>query len=288
MDNYITILPSTCINFNHKVQTFCLPEKTLCDNSVVDGLLVECGGQWNCNKLCGLDKDYFVILPQDAAVMIQTNFNTPKNPTSGWGDAITIKMYNTAGVLISDVHTAFASRYMVGHTGKYGFQNIEISGALVAGLGVSCFYFEIQFGDTTICTQHFKLEDCISSVSLESTYSEYDCWNNYYKPSSFGFVGSGNFAYSNKVYLNGKYKYFGSNVTDDGIVENIRFYPSELIAPFMERYISHKLLKAKQVIIEGEYYDNKANVLTPRERSSMFFPILEFEKTACNSSNKCS
>ncbi len=288
MDNYITILPNSCINFNHKIKTFCLPEKTLCDHTIVDGIFTECDNQWNCNKMCQLDHDYFINIPSNGNFMLQTNFNTTKNPTQGWGDIINAKLFTLDGTMISADHTEFSSHYMVGHTGKYGFQNIELSGSLISQLGVYCFYIQIEYQDITICTHHFRIAECNDIVELESYCSEYDCWNNYYKPSSYGFVGSSNFAYSNKIYLKGKYKYFGSNVNTERVIENIRLYPGELIAPFMERYISHKILKSKKVIIDGELWDNKDNVLTPRERSSMFFPILEFEKESCTSSNKCS
>ncbi len=282
MDNYITILPTTCINFNHKIKTFCLPEKTLCDHTIVDGLFTDCGSQWNCNKLCHLDHDYFTLLPKDGKMMLQFNFNTPKNPTQGWGSVINIEMYDNNNALISSDHTTFASRWMVGHSGKYGFQNIEIDGSKISN---DCFYFKITFGDIEICTHHFKNVECDNVVEIESYHKDYDCWNNYYKPSSFGFVGSDNFAYSNKVYLSGSYKYYGTTITNSEVTQIVRFYPSELIAPYMVKYLSHKILNAKYAIIEGNEYTNKANTITPRERSSMFFPILEFETKNCGTSN---
>lgn len=282
MDNYITILPTTCINFNHKIKTFCLPEKTLCDHTIVDGLFTDCGSQWNCNKLCHLDHDYFTLLPKDGKMMLQFNFNTPKNPNQGWGSVINIEMYDNNNALISSDHTTFSSRWMVGHSSKYGFQNIEIDGSKISN---DCFYFKITFGDIEICTQHFKNVGCDNVVELESYHKDYDCWNNYYKPSSFGFIGSDNFAYSNKVYLSGSYKYYGTTITNSEVTQIVRFYPSELIAPYMVKYLSHKILNAKYAIIEGNEYTNKANTITPRERSSMFFPILEFETKNCDTSN---
>jgi hypothetical protein len=285
MDNYLTILPTSCINFNHTVKKFCLPEKTACDNTVIDGLFTECGNQWNCNKLCHLDHDYFTLLPDDGKIMMQFNFNTPKNPTQGWGSIINIEMYDSNNTLISSDHTDFASRWMVGHSGKYGFQNIEIDGSKISQ---DCFYFKITYGDVEICTHHFKKVECDNVVELESYHKDYDCWNNYYKPSSFGFNGSANFSYSNKIYLSGSYKYYGNNISDGIVTETVRFYPSELMAPYIVKYLSNKILNAKYVIIDGQEYKNKANTINAREKSSMFFPILEFERTSCDSkSSSC-
>lgn len=284
MDNYITILPTSCINFNHVIKKFCLPEKTLCDHTIIDGLFVDCGNQWNCNLLCALDKPYYINMPTNGKIMLQTNFNTSKNPVEVWGSQIKIELYDQNDVFITDDHTTFSSRYMVGYTGKYGFQNIEIDASQIT---LNCFYFKIKFNVEEVCTQLFKKAECDDIIEIESTYSDYDCWNNYYKPSSYGFTGTSNFAYSNKIYLKGKYKYFGTSVSEDKLTEIIRFYPSELISPYMAKYLSFKILKAKKSIINGEYWDNKSNNLTPRDRSSMFFNILEFERSSCGVNNSC-
>jgi hypothetical protein len=253
-----------------------LPEKTLCDHTIVDGIFTECDNQWNCNLGC-LDHPYFILIPQNGKIILQTNFNTPKNPSQTWGNEITIEMYDTNNQLLSSDHTTFASRWMVGHSGKYGFQNIEIDGSLIQDL---CFYFKITFEDVEICTHHFKIAEC-NVVEIESYHKEYDCWNNYYKPSSFGFTGNANFAYSNRLYLKGMFKYFSSSVSNSVVTETVRFIPSELISPPIARYISNKILTAKSVLIEDKYWDNKDNVLNSRERSSMFWPILEFENESC-------
>jgi hypothetical protein len=168
---------------------------------------------------------------------------------------------------------------MVGHTGKYGFQTIEIDGSLITQ---DCFYFKIEYGDQEICTQHVRKPECDNSIEIEGIYDDYDCWNNYYKESKFGFFGSENFEYSNKMYLNGSVKYFGSSISESSIIDTLRFESSELVAAFQSRYIIYKILKAKTIIIEGEEWANKkSNVITVRERSSMFLPILEFENEFC-------
>ena len=282
MDNYITILPTSCTNMNHIIRTFCLPEKTACDNTTIDGILTPCDDIWNCNLLCGNDRQYFIPLVEK--FMIQTNFNTGKNPTSGWGTSVTAEMYSSDGTLISSNVADFASRYMVGHNGKYSFQNIELDPALI---DVDCFYLKIHPGPPETYTQKIKKVECKEYGCLEAVYDTYDCCGNYYKPSGYGYVGTSNFAYSNRICLVGSFKYFGSNVTQDSITELVRFYSGDLLPPFMERYISYKLLKSKYIIFNGEVFNNKAQNLTPRERSNMFLPILEFEREVCSSKNSC-
>lgn len=284
MNNYITVDPGTdCKSFNHVVTSFCLPKKVTCDNTTIDGLFTECGAQWNCSRACSSDRQYFFPVPADGLMMFQTNFYHPAMPdaSKAWGTWITITLYDVDDNIVEADHTVFASRWVVGHSGKIPFQNIEIDFSLVA---VECGYFKISSGGTDICTHHFHKEDCTQLVELESVYNaKADCWGNYYGIAEAGFIGSDNFAYTNKIWLAASTKYFGVN--DDK--EILRLTPKALIPPYMERYISMKVLKSKSIYVDGDLWRNVDNIFTPREKSTMFWPIIQFERPICSDVSGC-
>lgn len=279
MDNYITLPIKKCTSFNHYVQHFCLPIKQTCDDTVIDGFFVECGDQFNCTKMCTTDKLSFIDMPFDGKLMFQTNFNIKTDKL--WGVDIIIKLYDLGNNLISDEHTSFASKWVIGKSTKGGYQTIEIDFSLVP---IICGYFEISFGDITFCTEYFRKEDCASFVEIEGIVNGTDCWNNYYGLTQTSFTGT-NFAYSNKIYLKGMTKLFSVSNTN---LETLRFYPSELVGPFIAKYITNKILRQSKVSINGDIWSTKDTTLTVREKSSMFFPVIEFERKVCDTSFGCS
>jgi hypothetical protein len=289
MDNIVTILPKGCALFNHMTTKYCLPPKVICNNTVVDGLFVNCGFQWNCNRFCATDTPYFVPVPFDGKFMLQTNFYHENNST-GWGDWIHIRLTDEKGEDIDPAitHLNFASQYMTGSTGSYSYQTIEIN---VSNITPKCFGFRIftNEGDE-ICTQIFKKETCEELVTIEGAPGTYDCFNNYYGWPVGASSGTGPFLYSNKVYLNGMSKYYGGNVEIESnrVREYVRFYPSAKIAPFMMKYLLAKVLSAETVYLnENELENNGGGKYAPLEGGTMFFPLLEFE-TECTNAGICS
>ena len=276
MNNYITAPITACVNFNHMVKYFCLPLKTACNGTVIDGLFALCGNLWNCNKKCATDINYYFPVPEDGKIQFQTNFSLSTD--SVLGTDIEIKLYDLNDNEIEADWNDYVSRWVVGQ----GYQTIEIDFAEVP---IDCGSFKISVGEGVVCTEQFKKRPCSCLVEIEGIVSDKDCWNNYYGTSQV-FTGT-NFAYSNRIYLEGNAKYFGTNTTTKGMVEVLRFIPTALIAPYMQRYIAHKILKSKQVIINGETWNTKDTQMTPRERSSMFWPIMEFERKVCSDNTGC-
>jgi hypothetical protein len=274
MNNQIFILPTSCIRFGHFESNFCLPKKSICDNTVIDGILAVCGEQWNCNTICTGDIKYFMPVPEDGKFMIQTNFNN--SDAGGWGDWIFLALLDSNGDVIEDIeHTDIASRYIAAKNDKYKYQTIEID---VANIDIDCFGIKIYTADQEVCTQFYKKENCNNLVTLEGLVSKFDCWNNYYGDPVGEYVGD-NFRYSNKIYIDGSIKYYGGNVDveDGAIKEYTRFHPSKKIPGFMMKYIINKILASKKVKMNDvEYINDGSGNFSVLPKSTMFFPMLEF------------
>jgi len=276
MNNYMTILPEGCSRFGHSVKRFCLPKKVDCNKTITDGLLSDCDNIWGCG-LCQSDQEYYIPILEDEKIMIQSNFN---NQSGAWGTWIDIYYVSTSGNE-TIVPEAAKIRKIIATSKKHAYQTIEIA---VSEIPLTCFQFKIKStGNDDVCTQYFKKESCFNLVSFEGIYKDYDCWNNYYG-NPYGDYTGDLFIYSNKIWLKGSLKVYNIGVDE----EIIRFTPSELVPPFMMKYISHKIMGAKTVNVDGESMIPVENVISAREKSNMFWPILEFTKNVCAGSGaKC-
>lgn len=299
MDRTYWVLPTSCTLFNHNVREFCLPTKVSCDNNVLDGLITRCGEQWNCMNICDGDNEFYMVAPSTGTMMFQLNFydvgSTDKiNPDKGWGDWIFAEIYAPDGSLISKTIPDFASRWMVAHSGKYSYQNIEIDFSLI---DAPCFYikfFTESNGEIVeeVCTQHFRRFQCTSILEIEGVHTGYDCWNNFYGKPKGTFLGTENFDYSNKIYVNAGMKFFEaaiekSDANGFSVSEITRVTFNELVPPFLMRYIAAKILPTKNARINGGLFLNReSSTFQSRPKSSMFYPILEFE-SVCGGQSLC-
>lgn len=286
--NNTVIIPKTgnCINFKHSIQNFCLPVKIDCFDAETNGFLVECDKQWNDNLMCQTDSEYFIPIPEDEKFIIQTRFydeSNRKNPSTGWGGWINASLYGING-LITDNYTLFTDRAGVGFDGTHNYQNLEIDTSLI---GESCFYVKIMTdGGKEFCTEWFNICPCDKVVKFESIRSK-DCTGAYYGTTETTSVGD-DFAYSNRIWLRGHKKYFGSNieVEDDEFipVEVHRFYATEKVPPFMVKYLTGSILSGSSVFVDGQEYNyNPSNIQAGN--NSMFTPILEFTKNCSSNLN---
>lgn len=297
----ITIIKAseTCISFSHVAKTYCV-EVIECLDTIIDGLFTDCGGQFNCNKPCPHDADYFVPIPIDGKIMIQTHFIDPGGSTpEATGDWIVVRLYANGCLVSENKNDCIVCRWTHGYSKPRNYQTFELSGELLRSCGAVCFHLEFQdtANDVTLCTQDFKIVECGEAVSIEGVRSTKDCWLDYYGLSETTATtsdGAQDFEYSNKIYLEGALKYFGieaSTVTAK-TTQYTRFIPSKAVAPFMMRYIGFKLLSDVDhaVLQDADVYDVEESAqFTPIEDSSLFLPVLEFsEKCESSGSNNCS
>ena len=280
MDNYITAPIGSCSALNHSVRNFCLPTKLPCDQTTRDGLFYP--AEWNCNRPCNGDQVYFWPLPNTGSIMLQTRFNTMD--TDEWGSEVTITLYDLEDNAIT---ADYVNRWVVGSS-KYGkYQTVEINLAQLANL-TTCGYFVINYDSIDYTTQMFKIEpDCRCMVELEGIYTDLDCWNNYYGISTGPYTGDENFAYSNKIYVLGTAKDFGTSKQGAKVVENQRVWVAPAIPPYMMRQLSFVVLNAKTVEVNGSSFKPKDQTFTPREKTSMFAPIIDLYRDQCGGVEPC-
>ncbi len=174
--------------------------------------LAGCSDLHNCQEQSTAN-NYFNPLIEGDTFMFQLRFldrhNTdPENPDDGWGIFVVAELLDNNGDLISDDHTEFASRYLVGWDGSSSYQLIEIDFDLLRTNypNLVCFSFkfvayryveDLAIEVDHICSQHFQdAIPCQETVLIHSIMTT-DCCDNYYG-SPVAFVGNANFKYSNK------------------------------------------------------------------------------------------
>jgi hypothetical protein len=275
MNNYVTAPIGQCTVFNHTVKKFCIPELQSCNLTIADGLLYPV--EWNCNKPCDTDREYYWPVPSDGKVMIQTRFNIPAG-AAGWDTEITIELFDQTGNSQGWGTESLLDRFVIGRSEYGAYQTAEIDFSKIAEL-TTCGYFVITYGEDTYTTQMFRIEnDCKCLVELEGIYTGVDCFNQYYGISNGIWSGSDNFNFSNKIYVQGSSKYFGITLPS---TENRRVIVAPVIPPYMMRYLAMVILKAKNVMVNNEEWNSKDQTFAPRDKTSMFAPVIEVERKIC-------
>lgn len=251
--NIINIYPTSCTNFNSYEYNFCLPKKVKCNPYNPDGLLTDCGEEYNCNAGCNTTPYY---IPAVDIFYIQTRFITSSTPT--------VSFLDIAGNTI--VANAVKNSLI-----QKGVQTYEIDPSMIPS---ECFQVKVSYDGGEACSHFFKKPTCEDDyVSFESFYKKRDCIGQIYENTFF----------SNKVFLKGTLKYYNSIIDDEGTTDIYRFYTSESIAPFMYRYIVNVILSGKKILINDGAYTLIGSNVAPL-KSGMFAPIFEFEKRCLNSS----
>ena len=210
MANYLNI-ESEGENIDLKTygRTVCLPDLIDCRASC-ELIAKDCSQLFNCQQEEG--ETPFCLKYEsggefDIQLRVIDEFNPdPTNPVSGWGLFIKAELIDSDGVVVSTDHTAFSSEYVVGYTEEIGsYQTIKLDFDLCEGLAGECFSVKFRVFDDVAaetevyCTESFKkINDCEDLLYIESVYNWLDCCGNFYGVAD-SFVGSSNFAYSNKI-----------------------------------------------------------------------------------------
>lgn len=173
-----------------------LPVKTDCSPTHKDWILTDCNQQWNCTKK-KFDLPYYLPFAPGDVIMLQTLFNdhyniNPKSPTST--SLVDISFLDEHGDVITGLTINDVCDVMVGWNGDVSYQLIRIDTAELPE-GIRCFTVMIKaikairnesnvIIDTEVsdqvCTQHFRVVDCDTTIRVRSLYDRYDCFGNWY------------------------------------------------------------------------------------------------------------
>ncbi len=303
MANYLNIA-SIGENIDLKTygRTVCLPDIIDCRASC-ELIAKDCAQLFNCTLELG-ETPYCLKYEEGGVFDIQLRvideFNPdPTIPASGWGTFIKAELLDSDGVIVSIDHTLFSSDYVVGYAEGVGsYQTIRLDFDLCEGLAGTCFSVKFRVFDNlaaeveVFCTETFtKLPDCEELLYLESTYTDLDCCGNYYGIAG-SFVGSDNFAYSNKIgiwadLLNEvggvEIESFGSIRTNTVIRDVKSFSLLEKIPYYLHNYIKNVVAGENVFVNSNEYLMDGFNPEAVQGALPMFiysFPIYtECEKT---------
>ena len=210
MANYLNIeSEGNNIDLKSYGKTVCMPDIIDCRASC-ELIAKDCAQLFNCSLEEGATPfclKYETGGVFDIQLRLVDEFNPdPTNPASGWGLFVKAELLDVDGVVVSSDYTAFSNDYVVGYTEGVGsYQTIQIDFDKCENLAGTCFsikfkvYDDVAAETDVYCTETFKkLDDCEDLLYIESKYSFLDCCGNYYGLAD-SFVGSSNFAYSNKI-----------------------------------------------------------------------------------------
>lgn len=263
--NKLIISPSTCTNFNGVIYKICLPNVDLCEIQDVNGLITNCDNVYNCNR-CQTDGKYYVPILEGDTLMLQTQFKGSKaSPSAG---AFTASLVTDSGVNTNEgSFITKTAHYGCGIT--YQLWTVNLS-AIVE----TCFKIVFSDGVNEYCSQEFRKEKCIDTVTVESTHDGKDCMNNCYENG-----------YSNKIRLHGKLLRLGTVNSYDGkravIRETYSLRLTKRVPEFMLNYLSKSIFGVDKtddyasVKINGETYFFEDLNVTNKVFSNTF--LLEFE-----------
>jgi hypothetical protein len=280
MGNINLPLGSTIVDHGSYSHVFNLLQRVDCSPTCLDTVLSACDDLFNCRYQSEAKKYFNPVLTGDK-FMFQTRFYDDfnaddENPAVGWtsGGAgfVTAELLDVEGNLITDDHTLFASRYLVGYDGAASYQLIEIDVDLMISNfpEIDCFSFKfVAYDDTNTevddaCSEHFKYyaSHCSGTILISSTTSV-DCCQNYYGTSVNTPVGTSSFKYSNqwRYYANIHKKEIGFTKTGAGKVrtkveidEGSTLQLTRMIPTYLFTQLVKVHLAGQKVFIDGEEY----------------------------------
>lgn len=236
MARYTTIKnDSKLYNLGAWRRVIALPVKTDCSPTRKDWLLTECNEQWNCTKK-KFDLPYYLPFESGDIIMLQTLFNdgyniNPKNPSDT--DLIDISFLDEGGDVVDGLTISNICKVMVGWNGEQSYQVISIDTAQLPN-DLRCFTVMIKaikavrdgYGNVTstsvsdqVCTEHFRIVECDTTIKVRSLYDRYDCFGNWYgAPITY----AGDYLiYNNTLRYDGFIRDSGMQVTKEADGDNI-------------------------------------------------------------------
>ncbi len=285
--SYFLFQPSQCAIFDSKITNWCLPEKVDCDIPN-DVLLTTPGNEYNCSECCDGERiDFYIPFVSGDEIHIQTQFldqynPDPSNPVDGFGTWIIAEVIASTGIVIGNYSTY--GEGFVGWDGKKSYQVLKLDTSIDEF--PVCFqikYRVYKVGDILVDTKTTQWFGTVkdpqaSTIQIEGIYNSYDCTSQFYGESVTS-VGDLPFGYSNKMRFYATIKNIeplidkkiqsGRVVTTT--VTNRRKIIFEYPLPsFMVKYLCEIVLAAKNVKIDGKYYNVTSIIADPIEDTCSF------------------
>lgn len=279
------------------------------------GLLLNESDSWNCN-LCGSDKPFFEPFVRGDVLPFQTRFTDNYNvdpsiliggikSSLGAEFYVMIELQEENGTTITDLADDFCESYYVGYDVNLGsFQTWFVNTALFP-LNMKCFRLKITYYkidqitllktiERVVFTEYYKEVECNQeTVLIQSSYSSFDCFNNYYGTLT-NTLGSLPIPYYNSMRLFGEVEQIGETESttenDKGTViskEIISNYQvvSGLYAPYYARKLS-QAVRGNRVTVDNVVYKN-FNFDKNNDGSKMWAIDLTFDKQCEIDNRQC-
>jgi len=268
---------------------FCIPKKYRCYDDP-DGLITECGKEFNCSDCCdGVSTMFYVPFSTTDKIQIQTQifdfYNTDReNPMAGFGTWIDAVIVDLSDGSESDISNYLGPNgAFVGWNGSKSYQIVELDGSLLP----ECWQIKYRVYDSDspqeevqeLCSQHFKLDTkfCNETLLIQGIRTGFDSEGNYYGLPDASF-GDPPFEYNNQIRISANIKtglpekqtriQRGRTVTRQiKYVQQVQLFA---VPMFIIKYLENQILPAKAVKIDGKLYQAETGIAEAVEETCLF------------------
>lgn len=268
MDNHVLITSDSCLNIDSKQLQVCLPPRELCITTPTDGILAECGKEWNCN-LCGVDGEYLQPFRRGDKIQIQTNifdsYNpNPQQPTASFTNWIRVTFVGEMNTTSSLAF--FTSRTMTAYGCGKSYQIIEIDTSLFPDCRFKVKFEALDDENNVIeeyCSQEFgEVDDCLDTVLIRGKHTKKDCFGTCYgvPDAYFGDL----IPFDNSLRFYGYWRNTGGSFTKTIISNNrvssitlqesFEFQLGRKIPPFASNILLKQMFAGDTVCLDGEEF----------------------------------
>lgn len=306
----VPYIPADALSYAFQKQ---VPIKYPCP-ILTGGLYTNPNDLWNCNR-CGSSAEFYAPFERGDIIPFQTNFadnyNSPnsvltagiKGNISPVNYYVEIELQDGNGTAISTNADDFCSDYYVAYSDETGsIQTWYINTGLFPA-NLKCFkikitYYRLTSGIPTIERVIYSDEfrentSCRNTVLIQSTYSDSDCFGNFYGISN-NYFGTNNIPFYNSIRLFGDVEFVGEDdeteTNDRGIVikRTIREryqIESGLYPAYFVKRIS-QTVRGNAIFVDAVEYKNFVYP-DKLDGTKMFGIDLTFEKECILDNRKC-
>lgn len=289
MSRFFAFQSETCSILDTVALKYCIPKKYKCFDDP-DGLLTECGKEYNCSECCdGVDMKFYLPFKTSDIIQIQSQifdfYNADREvPLAGFGEWIEAVIVDLSNGTEQDISNYLgANGAFVGWNGKNSYQIVELDGALLP----DCWQikYRVYSNDSPqdevqeLCSQHFKNDAalCVDSILIQGIRTGFDAAGNYYDLPTASF-GDPAYEYNNQIRIQAHIKtevpekttYIRQGRTLTRSIKYRQAVNLYAVPMFVIKYLEDQILGAKNVKIDGKIYQAEAGTAEAIEDSCLF------------------